>query len=635
MMTTFQKRLLLFFAQQVEVERLLWTIVAMICLYRPALNGSSFAAVVTIVHLLVAPWSNRRRRRRKLQWSSLVYTSGNAGTVPRCGHTWRDEAIEESNSSRHCGNTMAGEDRPGFAMSIALVPCVLLSGIQQQHHDDPARMLCCYYYSATLSLLALLEWSPSFSDAGTVIGSALVLQGVGRGDLLWWDVDLTKLYRTMVVDVDDRVAAVPPITIVLLFLAIWWVIGSFATPSSLSSPSSWCRSLTRGEFFVTKSLTTVAATEFARYLWRRTLVATTMMLADQNGSVVFAPVAVAGVLGCVAACALVDFVPRTQQCIPWRLVVLAVSTLGTVENLLFWMVLPGREAYDFPRCLHWIFDDFLRHSETAMGPSMVPTNIGVPSRLPWLVGLPRIVWLGYWGVVMLVTIPLAPGRNNAHHPIVARKWFHFIAVLLFVPTTLYAPQLQSLSYAVALCVLLMLETTRRHVPWLNDFYVTYLDRHKHEGDETTIVSHLALIVGCAAPLWLCQWQDQCPVENRTVATTIIPLWGVYVLGVGDAMAAVVGKTFGRHPWTTTITTTSQQQQPRRTVEGSLAMALSLWGIITMFHRHQQPEDQTQRQDELLRMVGLAILLTTLLEACTYQIDNLVLPMVGYAILVSH
>jgi hypothetical protein len=208
MAITFQRLQFFFGHQQVEVERLLWIIVAMICLYRPALNDFSFAAAVTIVHLLVTPWSTARsRRRRKIQRSSLYYTSGTA-RASRC-HAWRGE-LTKSNSG-HCGNNnTGGEDRPGVAMSIALVPCVLLSGIQQHH--DPARILCCYYYSATLALLALWEWSPSLSDAATVIGSALVLQGcrVGRGDLLWWwynrwdHEDLANLYRTMmVVDVVD------------------------------------------------------------------------------------------------------------------------------------------------------------------------------------------------------------------------------------------------------------------------------------------------------------------------------------------------------------------------------------------------------------------------------------------------
>lgn len=233
--------------------------------------------------------------------------------------------------------------------------------------------------------------------------------------------------------------------------------------------------------------------------------------------------------------------------------------------------------------------------------------------------LPRMAWLAYWAVTMVATIPLAPGNNAS--AVAARKWFHFVAVLLFVPATLSAPQLQSLSYAIALALLLVLESTRHYLTWLNDFYMTYLDTSKDETEDSTIISHMALIAGCAAPLWLFQWWEASVLADNAstaVSAILLPLWGVWVLGVGDAMAAVVGKNWGRLCW----------GQQHRTAEGSVAMFASLCAVIYATLRYGKDEDHIIGWKQWLAAVAFV----TLLEAFTLQIDNIVLPLAGTAVI---
>lgn len=75
----------------------------------------------------------------------------------------------------------------------------------------------------------------------------------------------------------------------------------------------------------------------------------------------------------------------------------------------------------------------------------------------------------------------------------------------------------------------------------------------HKDSGPVILSHFYLLTGCAAPLWL---------EGDS---SIIHQTGVLVLGVGDALASVVGRRYGRVYWPGSC----------KTVEGSLAFFASI------------------------------------------------------------
>jgi hypothetical protein len=198
------------------------------------------------------------------------------------------------------------------------------------------------------------------------------------------------------------------------------------------------------------------------------------------------------------------------------------------------------------------------------------------------------------------------------------------------------------AYAFALALLLLLECTRHDVPWLNDFYTMYLDTSKEESQDSTIVSHMALIVGCAMPLWLSQWaasanellrsgqndEAQGTAACALVRSVLLPLWGVWTLGIGDAMGAMIGKHFGRWHW----------GYNRRTVEGSLAMFASLcaccYGTTWLgpVAQHGATASAASSWLEMVRLWLPAAALVTVLEAFTLQIDNFVLPLAGVAMI---
>ena len=286
-------------------------------------------------------------------------------------------------------------------------------------------------------------------------------------------------------------------------------------------------------------------------------------------------VAVAGTLGCLVACGLSAKVPQLLV----RLPLLVITPLVFVEGAMDW--------YSFeippPKCFNWLLA-FLLDCENATSACF-----------------PRIAWIVYWIVVVGIMVPISahPKFATLAPTVVLRKWFHLVAILLFTPATLLAPQLMTLSYAIALCSLMVLECIRPQLPrTIQVFYLTLLDAEKDKPD-CVILSHLTLIAGCAFPLWL----SECIGEE----SKIMKLWGVAVLGVGDSFGAIVGSSWGRTKW---------GRGRKRSVEGSLAMLLSLGICCSFLGKHW--------------IVTVAF--ATLLEAFTFQIDNLILPLAGAGML---
>jgi dolichol kinase len=332
---------------------------------------------------------------------------------------------------------------------------------------------------------------------------------------------------------------------------------------------------TKGEWKIVCILASVALTEFLFKIWM-----------GSGATVDHHFVAQAGLIGCTLGCAAIGLLGLPLSL---SLPLLVITPLVVVE-LSLWHIIasdtigtPGTNL-SFPRALSWLVD-FLSQTET-------PLMSGIPS-------LPRAYWLRYWAFILLLSLPMSPTACNS---IIARKWFHLIAILLFAPVTLAAPQLLSLSYAIALAVLMVLECIRHRFAWLDAFYQRYMDTAKDQKGKV-IVSHFALLFGCAAPLWI---QESIGGSNAFLA-----LWGILSLGVGDSMGALIGSKYGRLSWGTT--------NNQRTVEGSLAMCLSMSLLCWL---SEVPVD----------VWFPPVLFTTLLEAFTLQIDNIVIPLAGVAVI---
>ncbi|GAA5892804.1 hypothetical protein JCM5296_006011 [Sporobolomyces johnsonii] len=185
-----------------------------------------------------------------------------------------------------------------------------------------------------------------------------------------------------------------------------------------------------------------------------------------------------------------------------------------------------------------------------------------------------------------------------------RKFFHALAVLMFIPGIAIDPAFTSLAFSVAFTLFTFAEYARYFALYpigapLHIFFSEFVDS-KDSGP--VILSHFYLLTGCAGGLWL-------------EGTGINRFTGVLVLGIGDSLASIVGKLVGRVRWPGTS----------KTVEGTGAFIVSI--VFCAW---------------LLRLVGLvepfsmaryvlAVTLSALLEAASAQNDNLIIPIYTWSV----
>jgi len=218
----------------------------------------------------------------------------------------------------------------------------------------------------------------------------------------------------------------------------------------------------------------------------------------------------------------------------------------------------------------------------------------------------HICLLSYWFASLLISLPLIHFFASNQRLIITRKLYHILALIMFSPAIVLAPQFISLSFGFACGILLLLEYVRIcRVPpfgnWLHIYLTSYTDS-RDQGP--VILTHIYLLVGCAFPLWV--FPD---------GASLAPFAGLIILGAGDAAGAIVGSTRGHYKW----------PGGNKTVEGTVAaftacmFCLFVFSFFVSFDIRWGP-------------VTLATLLTCMLEAFTKQIDNLTLPVIYSSLL---
>ncbi|EEY60948.1 dolichol kinase, putative [Phytophthora infestans T30-4] len=280
-----------------------------------------------------------------------------------------------------------------------------------------------------------------------------------------------------------------------------------------------------------------------------------------------------------------------------------LSVYGSAKFVLTAAVVVGGVVYPWSCFLlqtwnpfAWLFD-FLTESSSSL-------SLPLPT---------RFALMGYWTACLVILVPLFGFISNkfALRNIVARKLFHLLVVLMLGPASLFDAPMLSLSYGVALSVFCLVECVRAlSLPpfgrTIAKFMRSFID-HREAG--RVILTHSYLLLGCALPLWL--------VPSSSASSPLVMNAGVLALGIGDAMGAVVGSRIGKH-----------KIFGSKTVEGSVAvfitMVLASISLQNYHTRYFVNGDYTQ-----VILLTAAVFLTTVLEAATAQIDNLVLPLFLY------
>jgi len=282
--------------------------------------------------------------------------------------------------------------------------------------------------------------------------------------------------------------------------------------------------------------------------------------------------------------------------------------------------------------------------------------------------------------------------------IVVRKGFHLLALFIFAPVYFLDPKFLQIAAAIAFSLLLILESLRcsfkeiktrvdqeeegvekepkRRVVTrsrcsrfllainngIHDSLESVFGRFIDERDGGPVyITHLTLLLGIALPLWMNGadgWESE-GTKGKAKGGWIIGLSGLVILGVGDTVAAVVGKLCGRwrmfaqagngdvegvagrvDPGEKEIGVKSERDftdlnsdlsdsaqyscHNKKTIEGTVAGAgamMMTWILIVLCVNNKV-------KDELIPWMGLTsvtLFFGALLEASTSLLDNLIVP----------
>lgn len=242
--------------------------------------------------------------------------------------------------------------------------------------------------------------------------------------------------------------------------------------------------------------------------------------------------------------------------------------------------------------------------------ALVPVLLNLKELLEFVFTAKRLGLLAFCGVVCgSMVLISAKWLSSTHLPqIIQRKYFHIMAIIIFVPTMLIDTAWLKLALSGAIFVFLVIESVRIvRFPYLASFIDGYIEEFVDERDSGELVlTHIFLLLGCGIPVFLCNGSG---VDGVTLKSS-----GIAMLAIGDTMASVVGVNFGRTKWPGT----------KKSVEGTLGAFVGTWicSALTLLCSMSH----ARLMDYLL--LAIPSLFGALDEAFTSQIDNLTLPLIN-------
>ncbi|KAL3828484.1 hypothetical protein ACJIZ3_017286 [Penstemon smallii] len=230
--------------------------------------------------------------------------------------------------------------------------------------------------------------------------------------------------------------------------------------------------------------------------------------------------------------------------------------------------------------------------------------------------LKRLTLCTYWMVVICLSVRrfYNTSKNSKTERILLRKYYHLMAVSIFVPALIYQPMFLNLAFGAALAVFLLMEIIRIWKIWplghvVHQFMNAFTD---HRDSDLLIVSHFSLLLGCALPIWLSSGFTDRPLASFA---------GILSLGIGDTMASMVGHKYGVLRWSKT---------GKKTIEGTAAGITSVLAACFVLLPLLAATGYIFTMEWFPLIVAVTI--SGLLEAYTAQLDNAFIPLVFYSLL---
>ncbi|XP_049765380.1 dolichol kinase isoform X1 [Schistocerca cancellata] len=226
-----------------------------------------------------------------------------------------------------------------------------------------------------------------------------------------------------------------------------------------------------------------------------------------------------------------------------------------------------------------------------------------------------ILMVCYWIACCAVAVAAIAVQIQAgkHASTATRKSFHILVVAVYVPGLIGTYCLLYLASGIVLALFVMLEAMRLlHIPplhvGLQQGFELFADEKDAGGGALT---PMYLLTGVSLPLWL----HPAAVSNYLPSSFLA---GLLAVGIGDTAASAFGSWIGRHRWPNSV----------KTIEGTVACILSQIFLSGCLMALGYLDASVASVSKLV----MSVVLTSLLEAKTDQVDNLVLPLFMYCIL---
>ena len=229
-----------------------------------------------------------------------------------------------------------------------------------------------------------------------------------------------------------------------------------------------------------------------------------------------------------------------------------------------------------------------------------------------------VLWLCC--VVFAVIIVVLPFDNITIAT--SRKLFHMLICLVYTTGLFEAPNLLGVSALLVALTMTFCEVMYlRQVSWLRK----YLSKFRGAQDcDPLVLTPLFLLVGLSIPVWWCygvMYGNKLTLrQDTTFLKAILPFCGIFTIGVGDGLAAIIGRKYGRNFFPASP----------KTIEGVLANVGGQFMFVVflcpyLFWGSQGPFD-------FLWLI-FVVLSNSLLEVYMRDIDNLMVPI--YTTLALH
>ncbi|CRK97670.1 CLUMA_CG011050, isoform D [Clunio marinus] len=203
-------------------------------------------------------------------------------------------------------------------------------------------------------------------------------------------------------------------------------------------------------------------------------------------------------------------------------------------------------------------------------------------------------------------------RKNQKGSTSNRKIFHILIVMVYVPGLIYQCHLLYVASVIIFAIFIILEVARVIELYpVASILETSVEAFIDEKDAGKVVlTPIYLLVGCSLPMWI--HNSPCDLLGSS-STELLPLLsGVLSIGIGDTFASFIGSRIGKHKWF----------KSAKSVEGTLANIIAQASFLYLLHIMKV----ISLDMKLMAISGVAILLNSLVEALTDQVDNLKLRM---------